>query len=370
MPPPLLHEAALPPTPRLDPSGPLEIVDARVMFRPRPVRRHMVPSLLTLADGRLLLAFTEGSTPENANDGAIMLSESADGGGTWSPPRAVVATPGWFSLVFGGLVALPDGRLRLGYGQIQVDRSLPGTEPMTGWWGGATLSRDGGETWDAPGPEIRLFPTWTEFFGGSSPHLLSDGRLLWSVSGTLERDRQWQAGVTFSGPEADSFHPVTLVAAAPDRDYSDIDVVRLRDGRFLAIVREHLTLQSVQAWSADEGRSWTSPRPTPFRGSNVRLWALRSGAIICAYRDEDPARRGVSVSLTEDGGETWLDIGQIYAADEHAAHVPGSVCGYPTFAALPHAPGAHAGDLIAAALHTYPTEVGSDLHLLVLRDRS
>ncbi|MBM4409174.1 MAG: exo-alpha-sialidase [Chloroflexi bacterium] len=358
-----LLAAALAPNPRLPASSPFEVVDARVLFRPRPLRRHMVPSLLAMPGGRLLLAFTEGSTPENANDGAIMLSDSGDGGRTWSPPRPVVATPGWFSLVFGGLVRLFDGRLRLGYGQIQVDRSLPGREPMTGWFGSATFSADGGETWSAPEPEIRLFPTWTEFFGGSSPHPLADGRLLWTVSGTLERDREWQAGVTFSGPDARAFEPVTLVAAAPDRDYSDVDTVRLADGRFLAVVREHLTLQSVQAWSADEGRTWSPHRPTPFQGSNVRLWTLRSGAVMCAYRDEVPGRYGVSLSVTDDGGESWRFAGQLYAAGPEASHVPGSVCGYPTFAPL-------GDDLIAAALHSYPTPTGSDLHYLVLRERS
>jgi hypothetical protein len=358
-----LLETGASPAPRLEARSGLEVIHARSLFRPRPRRRHMVPSLLRLDGDRLLLAFTEGSTPEHANDGAILLSESMDRGATWSAPRPVLAMPGWFSLVFGGLVALPDGWLRLGYGQIQLDRSLPGTEPMTGWFGGATFSSDGGETWSAPEPEIRLFPTWTEFFGGSSPHALADGRLLWTVSGTLERDRQWQAGVTFSGPDATSFDPVTLIAAAPDRDYSDIDAARLPDGRFLAVVREHLTLQSVQSWSSDEGRTWTPPRPTPFKGSNVRLFTLRSGALVCAYRDEDPARRGVSVSITRDGGRSWQFGGQLYAAGTDAAHVPGSVCGYPTFAQL-------GDDMIAVTLHSYPAQAGSDLHYLVLRDNS
>ena len=358
-----LLDADAPPDARLEPDAPLELVEFRVLFRPRPARRHMVPSLLAGPGGRLLLAFTEGSTPENANDGAILLSWSDDRGATWSPPRPVIATPGWFSLVFGGLVAMPDGRLRLGYGQIQLDRSLPGTEPMTGWFGGATFSRDGGATWEAPEPEIRLFPTWTEFFGGSSPHPLSDGRLLWTVSGTVERDREWQAGVTFSGADGASFEPVTLIAAAPDRDYSDVDAVRLADGRFLAVVREHLTLQSVQSSSADEGRTWSPRRPPPVKGSNGRRWPRGSGAGICADRAEEPDRRGVSVSVTRDGGETWQFAGQLYGAGSDAAHVPGSVCGYPTFASL-------GDDLVACALHTYPTPAGSDLHFLVLRDRS
>ena len=360
-----LLDATYAPSARLAPDSPFELLEARVLFRPRAVRRHMVPALLRCSDGRLLLAFTEGSTPDRANDGALVLSESDDDGRTWSQPRPVIATPGWFTLVFGGLVELADGRLRLGYGQIQLDRSLPGTEPMTGWFGGATTSDDGGRSWNAVEPEIRLFPTWTEFFGGSSPIPIAGGRLLWTVSGTVERDAQWQAGVTTSGPDARSFTPVTLVAAAPDRDYSDIDAVRMRDGRLMAVVREHLTLQSVVALSDDDGTTWSRPWPTPFRGSNVRLWTLRSGAVACAFRDEDPDQRGVSLAVTADGGRHWSGAGKLYAAGLDASHVPGSVCGYPTFAALDGA-----GERVAAALHTYPTAAGSDLHYFVLRDRT
>jgi hypothetical protein len=125
-----------------------------------------------------------------------------------------------------------------------------------------------------------------------------------------------------------------------------------------------LALRASRRGPSDEGASWSEPRPTPFRGSNVRLSRLRSGAVLCADRDEDPARRGVSVSITHDGFDTWRFAGQLYAAGEDASHVPGSVCGYPTFASIP---GSEA--LVAAALHSCPTPAGSDLHFLVLRDR-
>ena len=85
---------------------------------------------------------------------------------------------------------------------------------------------------------------------------------------------------------------------------------------------------------------------------------------MCLYRDEEPARRGVSVSVTSDGGETWRFAGQLYAAGPDAQHVPGSVCGYPDAADL--------GDgRFAAVLHTYPDDEGrQDIQLLILRDRS
>ena len=61
---------------------------------------------------------------------------------------------------------------------------------------------------------------------------------------------------------------------------------------------------------------------TGFLGANIKLLRLRSGAILCAYRDEDPQRRGVSVSISDDGGEQWRFAGQLYAADAAVPHKP------------------------------------------------
>jgi hypothetical protein len=135
------------------------------------------------------------------------------------------------------------------------------------------------------------------------------------------------------------------------------------DGRFLAVVREHKTRQSVFSTSADEGATWSPIRPTAFKGSNIKLFRLRSGQVVCVYRDEDPAQRGVSVSLTGDGGESWTSLGQLYAAGPESLHEPGSVCGYPDLVAL-------GGNEIGAVLHPYPDADGIQLQWFRLRDDS
>jgi hypothetical protein len=305
--------------------------------------------------------FSQGPGTAIRNDTAIMLATSDDDGETWTDPRPIYAYPGWFCLAMGGLARVSDDDVKLLLGRIFIDFSLGGTEPMTGWWVASTTSRDGGETWSEPGPEIRLFPHWTELYGASNPHPLSDGRLLWAVMGTKGRDVGWHSGVSFTGPDGDDFTAPTIIAEADGLDYSDIDVARLDDGRFLAVVREHQTRQSVSSHSSDEGRTWTPIRPTPFKGSNIKLFRLRSGAVLCAYRDEDPDRRGVSISVTEDGGDTWRDAGHLYAAQLDARHEPGAVCGYPDIVQL--------GDgTLGAVLHTYPTADGLELQWLRLRD--
>jgi hypothetical protein len=352
------------PTPKLVTGGPLEVIDARTLFAGGPVRRRNAASVIRLEDtGRLLMVFSEGRGREVRNDAAIMQTHSDDDGATWSSPTPVYAYPGWFCLAMGGLARLADDHVKLMLGRIFLDFSLEGAEPMTGWWVASSTTRDGGESWSEPGPEIRLFPHWTELYGASNPHPIADGRWLWAVMGTEGRDVGWHAGVAVTGPEGEDFGPPTIIAKADGRDYSDIDVIRLDDGRFLAVVREHITRQSVFAHSSDEGRTWTSIRPTAFKGSNIKLFRLRSGAIVCAYRDEDPDRRGVSVSVTEDGGESWSFAGQLYAAGPDSQHRPGSVCGYPDIVML-------SDGTLGAVLHSYPDDHGIQLHWLRLRDRS
>jgi hypothetical protein len=349
--------------PQLVADAPLELLEARLLFQAGAPRRRNCASLHRLPSGRVLITFAQTRGPELANDAAVMLAWSDDDGATWSEPDPLLALPGWFCMPMGGFAPIADDRLLLMIGRIQVDPSLPGTEPITGWWQGSIASTDGGRTWSEPSDEIRLFPHWTELYGASNPHRLADGRLLWACMGTEGRDVGWHSGVSVSDPTGSVFSPPTIIAREPERDYSDIDVVRLADGRFLAVTREHLTRQSVQSWSADEGRTWTPIRPTPFLGSNIKLFRLRSGAVVCAYRDEDPARRGVSISLTEDGGETWRSLGQLYAAGDDARHRPGDVCGYPDIVSL-------GDDRLGVALHGYPDDDGLALHWLVLRDRS
>jgi hypothetical protein len=351
--------------PRLDPDGPLALVDSQTLFANGALRRRTSGGLARLASGRLLLTFCLGpGGEERGNDGAIMLSHSDDGGRTWDDPLPLYAYPGWDSFPMSGLCQLPNNRLRLFVGRVKLDFSLGGDEPFSGWYCGIIDSHDSGQTWSEPGPDIRLFPTWTEFYGASNPHPIAGDRLLWATIGTLGRDVDWQAGVTTTDLHGNGYTPPIIIAAASGRNYSDTDLIRLDDGRFLAVTREHVVKDSVFSHSAAEGQTWTTIRPTGFKGANIKLFRLKSGLILCAYRDEDPSRRGVSLSTTANGGETWHFAGQLYSADATTPHRPGHLCGYPDLVALDD-------NEIACTLHTYTDHRGQiDLHFLRLRDQT
>ena len=352
------------PNPSLPDDAPIQVVSARTLFPDDHGLHRKLASLARLSTGRILLTFaqTEGG---GRLESSVTLTHSDDDGASWSEPRAVYGQPGWTCLNMGGLVPFSDDFIRLIVGRVKIDFSLGGDEPFSDCYTGFMDSRDGGQTWTEPGEEIKLFPLWTEVYGQSNPHPLSDGRFMLAAMGTMGRDEQWHAGVSFCDPARDfAFTPPVIIANDPERNYSDIDAVRLDDGRFLAVVREHNVKKSVFAHSRDEGKTWTPIRYTGFSGSNVKLQRLRSGAVICIYRDEDPAMRGVSVSLTEDGGESWKRVGQLYSAPRDVDHVPNLLCGYPD--------AVYTNDAnLLAVLHTYPdAHDNMYLHQFHLRDVS
>jgi hypothetical protein len=350
------------PRPALLPNSPLELIDAKTLFASgKRVRRHF-GGLHALPSGRLILTFMFGTMPRT-NDGGTMIATSDDLGASWTEPRPLFAVPGWDSFPNGGVRRVTPDRIRLFIGQYRFAPGLGGEQPFASEWHERFIdSCDDGAHWTEPSADITVFPGWTEFYGASNPHPLADGRLLWAVQGTQDRDADWRVGVTFTNPEGDDFSPPIVYAADPKLAFSDGEIVRLSDGRLLSVLREHHVGGTYFSHSSDDGQTWTELKPTGFLGANFKLHRLRSGAVLCLYRDEDPARYGVSVALSEDGGETWVWTGSLYAQPNSTRHIPGYFCGCPDLVQTPD------GNL-AAVMHSYEDDDGEMcLHFFRLRD--
>jgi len=345
-------------------NSPIEVVSSKLLFEENQNQQHKAPSLTKLSNGVILLTFALHENSENL-ESYVVLTKSNDNGITWSDLEIIYRNPGWTCLNMGGLVRFSDKMIRLIVGSIKIDYSLGGEEPFSDCVTGFIDSKDGGNNWTPNLEEINLFPTWTEVYGQSNPHKLQDGKFLLAMMGTIGRDEEWHSGVSFCDPNDNySFSKPVIIAKDMNRNYSDIDVVRVNDGRLLAVIREHNLKKSVFSHSDNEGVTWSPIHYTGFLGSNIKLLKLNSGDIICAYRDENPKNFGVSISISSDSGSKWEYIGQIYSASQNSRHIPGLKCGYPDMVYLNNKD-------ILGVLHTYPDKNGRmSIQQFYLRDNT
>lgn len=286
-------------------------------------------SLARVSTGRLILTFTHVPGIHRCNNGTLMISRSDNDGITWEMPEVIDACPQWDCVNMGGLMTFPSDHVLLAHGRLQIDSRLPGDEPCTDWRLATKTSMDNGCTWCRSNSDIQLFPEWTELYGASNPHELTDGRHMLAVIGTSGRDAGWKAGVTFTSDHGSTFTRPNIVATHPRLGFGDMDIVRLMDGRFLAVARVFGRQNSVFAHSSNDGSTWSQLRPTNFAGANIKLHRLRSGAVLCAYRDEQGNRTGIACSVSDDSGDSWGRVGWLAAPSEAPSATTSFRSGYP-----------------------------------------
>jgi hypothetical protein len=349
------------PTPRLRPTGPLALAAARAV--PHPLSGHQVldSSLVRLASNRLVLAFAGRVTHRShPHEQAVMLTASDDDGVTWRPPWPIFAVPGWSCGPLGVLLRYTDDRLHLDVGCRRLE-TITGSKPGADWSETTIAGRDDGAPWLELGAAGQFRRSWPSLSLAGQPHQVADGRFLLGWWGLWQGGEQARAGVTTSDSRGEDFTPPVIIAADPQRNFRDIALLRLADARFLALIQGYQ--QCFAATSTDEGQNWSLPRPTGFKGGHPVLLQFRSGAILCIYRDDDLGRGGVSCSVSDDGGERWRLVGQLYHVDHRA-----SKKAFPR--GRPYLVYHRAGEIICL-LHTDADRVGQiGLHILRLRERA
>ena len=110
-----------------------------------------------LADGSLFVAYRVGRNMFEESHGAVVATRSADGGDTWEEPAPLLAEPSWDWFGAQRLLQLDDGMLLMLAGKARWNSDRFHTY--------AVRSSDGGRTWDPPGPEIRVFASFSEPYG-------------------------------------------------------------------------------------------------------------------------------------------------------------------------------------------------------------
>lgn len=271
--------------------------------------RYSEGSIVELADGALLYATTEfaGGAEDDAS-ARIVARRSSDGGRTWGPQRTLQENVGRKNVMSVSLKRYRSAGLS-GLGMFYLVKDGPSDLRVY-----LRISEDEAETF---GPPILVTR-------GQGYHVLVndrvaqllDGRLVVPVSWTrdaLEEDRY----VSFAYLSDDGGG--TWVAgrgkvALPGRGAMEPEVVELRDGRLLMILRTQLgsIYASVSedrgdTWSAAEDWGVASPespatlRRIPATGDLLLVW----NPIFSPGADHGGRRNPLAAAVSRDEGKTW-----------------------------------------------------------------
>jgi predicted neuraminidase len=169
------------------------------------------------------------------------------------------------------------------------------------WWGMLKRSFDGGKTWS----KAERLPK--DIYGPikNKAVLLKDGTLLCPSS---SEDNDWKLHMEFTrdlgktwsrtGPLNDG---VTTSAIQPS-------ILFLPDGRLQLVCRSENGF-ILQAFSSDQGKSWTALEPSSLLNPNSGIDAvtLKDGRHVIVYNPVKKGRSPISVAISSDG-KTWKDI--------------------------------------------------------------
>jgi sialidase-1 len=313
----------------------LVAVEADIAIADGPVKMHRAwPALQITVDGELVVTYKESTDHNRTDDGGLVVARSSDGGQSWTDKRMVAAEPGWGTITNHGATRLSDGTLLLNMIRSRHYRTADGKDYR---YARSSFSRssDGGRSWQLRGEDLTLpyaDPLRTMASYGRILEL-EDGRLIAPVFGIpkeMEDGKLRVLGMMFSPDGGQSWPESTLVYADRQGDIcpSETDIIRLPDGRILAIIRANAAKRLYRSYSADEGQTWSPIEATEMPGQCPCLIYLASGALLCAYRDMRPEQAGMSCAISEDMGQSWQPLGYLYKGANFD-------CAYPAMATLP-----------------------------------
>ncbi|MBS1828321.1 MAG: exo-alpha-sialidase [Acidobacteria bacterium] len=174
-------------------------------------------------------------------------------------------------------------------------------------------SKDRGKTWSEPNYISTKGMPFSDTEGpADAPIALPDGTLLmpligYNVNGDI---RNLAAVLLRSTDQGRTWSYYSTMADDPGGklgQFAEPGLLRLKSGTLLAAMR-NTTGNIWMARSKDNGKTWSTPKPSPLVGHPADLIQLADGRVLCSYGIREPYHgtpSGVRASFSRDEGETW-----------------------------------------------------------------
>ena len=236
-----------------------------------------------------LVASWFGGTRERHPDVGIWVSRFS--GEKWTTPTEVAngveseakRYPCWNPVLF----QVPGGPLQLFY--------KVGPSPSE-WWGMMQSSLDGGQTWSAAKrlPDKILGPI------KNKPVMLGDGRLL---SGSSTEDDGWRVHVETTNNLGFSWNRSPPLTGQNNIQAIQPTILLHPEKRVQMLCRGRDTGYIVEAWSKDNGRTWSELKTIelPNPNSGIDGTTLADGRQLLVYNHTPRGRSPLNVAVSKDG---------------------------------------------------------------------
>ena len=272
--------------------------------------RYSEGSIVELRDGSILYATTQfiGSNSDFAK-ARIVAKSSSDGGKTWSKMRVLQENVGGLNVMSASLKRFDvDGQSAIGFVYLIKNHY----DDLKAY---LRISMDEAQTFGEPILITHL--NGYHVVNNDRLQQLSNGRLLCPVawSADVKTENHFVTFCYYSDDDGKTWHVSDNRVDLPQRGAMEPEVLELKDGRVLMIVRTQMS-EIYASYSDDGGVTWGEAKPwgvqspespatlrrIPTTGDLMLIWNpnVQSGA------GHGGLRTPLAVAISKDDGKTWV----------------------------------------------------------------